>query len=69
MERETVIALLQLVGRMCHDLDDVRRIIDAEALQVGDRNMIDHALTTITGEVEVLSRTLSDMLTDPSKMG
>ena len=62
-----MIAVLQLVGSMRETLDDVRQIVDEEALPVSDRNMVDRALTIVAAEIEVVSRTLSDMLTDPTK--
>ena len=67
MKRETVMQVLDLVKVMREGADELRRIVDAEALQVGDRNVIDHSVATISSEVEVLRQTLSDMLVDHTK--
>jgi len=68
MKRETVLAVLQLVSSMRESVEEAGHIVDEEALQVGDRNIIDHSLNTIGDEIEVLSRTFSDMLADPSRI-
>ncbi|MEO8381769.1 MAG: hypothetical protein ABI779_19055 [Acidobacteriota bacterium] len=68
MKRETVTAVLQRLRAIRANVDETRKIIDEEGLQVGDRNIIDHALATVISEVDVLSRTLGDMLADPSKI-
>jgi hypothetical protein len=68
MKRETVMAALQLVGAMRGSLEETHRLVDAEALQVGDRNLIDGSLTTIENEIRVLSRTFEDMLNDETKI-
>ena len=59
--------VLDVVRVMREGAEGLRRIVDAEALQVSDRNIIDHSVATISSEVEVLRRTLSDMLDDPTK--
>ena len=68
MQRKTVTAILQSVGAIRRSVDEVRRRLDVEALQVGDRSMIERALDTINGEFDVLERTFSDMLADPTKV-
>lgn len=67
MKRESVERMLQLLAFMRTKLDELRQIADEEALQVGDRNLIDRQISAIGDEVEVLLRTLSDMLDDPTK--
>ena len=68
MQRATIMAILRSVSTIRHDVEVVRRKLDDEALQVGDRVMIDRTLHTIGSEFEVLDRTLSEMLTDPTKV-
>ena len=68
MRRETAVAALRLVGSLRGHVEETRRLVDEEALQVGDRNLIDQTLTTIAGEIEVLARAFADMLADGSRI-
>ena len=68
MTGKAVLAVLQLVGTVRELLTQVRTIVDGEPLQVGDRNLIDHSLDAATKEIGTLSQTLSDMLSDPSRI-
>jgi hypothetical protein len=65
---KAVLAVLQLVGTVRQLLTQVRTVVDGESLQVGDRNLIDHSLDAATKEIGTLSQTLSDMLSDPSRI-
>lgn len=67
MTREKVTGVLQIVEIAQQSIEEVRRIVDEEALQVGDRNILDHSIATITSELEIVRRTFGDMLEDPTK--
>ena len=67
MKRDVVMAVLQTVATARQNVEETKRIVDEEALQVGDRNIIDHAIATIIGEMDVLAQTLKDMLEDVTK--
>jgi hypothetical protein len=67
MKRDAIETMLQLVATARQNADEMARIVSDEALQVGDRNVIEHALATIASEVEMLSRTFKDMVEDPTK--
>lgn len=59
--------VLQVISAARQNIEEGKRIVDEDALQVGDRNIIDHAIATITSELEMLSRTFREMLEDPTK--
>ena len=67
MKRDGVLTVLQILTTARENVEEVKRIVDAEALQVGDRNVIDHAIATITGEMDMLTQTLRGILEDPTK--
>lgn len=67
MKRDAIEKMLQLVATTQRNADEMARIVGDEALQVGDRNVIDHAIATIANEVAMLSRTFKDMVEDPTK--
>lgn len=59
--------VIQIVAAASQNTDEMKKIVDDEALQVGDRNIVDHAIATIASEIEMLSRTFRDILDDPTK--
>lgn len=61
--------VLELITSARQNIDEAKRIVDEETLQVGDRNIIDHAIATLTSEVDMLSRTFREILEDPTKQG
>jgi hypothetical protein len=67
MKRDAVMMVLQIVATARQNVEEAKRFVDEEALQVGDRNIIDHAIATITSEMDILAQTLRDMLEDPTK--
>ena len=67
MKQDRVMVVLQVIAAARQNIEEAKRIVDDEALQVGDRNIIDHAIATITSEVDMLTRTFGDMLEDPTK--
>jgi hypothetical protein len=67
MKRDVVMTVLQVLATARQNVDEAKRIVDEEALQVGDRNIIDHAMATITSEMDILAQTLRDILEDPTK--
>lgn len=50
------------------NVDEMKRIIDAEALQAGERNIVGHAVATMTAEIVALSTALRVMLENPAKV-
>jgi hypothetical protein len=67
MKRDAILTVLQIVATVRQNGEEMKKIVDDEALQVGDRNVVDHAIATLTNEIEMLSRTFRDMLEDPTK--
>lgn len=67
MNRDTILALLQLVETIWLNVEEAKRTVDGDALQVSDRHIIDHSIATIMSEVAVLARTFAGMLEDPTK--
>lgn len=67
MKRDTVTTALQVVANARQSIEELRAIVDGEALRVSDRHLIDQAISTIAGEMEALTQTLGQMLEDPTK--
>lgn len=67
MKRDAIMTVIQIVAAASQNTDEMKKIVDDEALQVGDRNIVDHAIATIASEIEMLSRTFRDILDDPTK--
>lgn len=68
MKRDTVMGVLQLVSATRATADEALRVVRADALQVGDRNILENALSSIGSELNTVSATLADMLLDPSRV-
>lgn len=58
---------LQLIATARRNIEETTKIVDEEALQVGDRNVLAQSIATIASELDVLARTFRDMLDDPTK--
>lgn len=67
MRRETALALLEKASQVSDAVKEIRQVIDSEALQVGDRSMIEHSLSIVATEVEALASTLGGIIKDPTK--
>jgi hypothetical protein len=68
MKRETVLAFLELVETFRYSAQEAKRVARREALEASDRQIIVRSIATILTEVDVLSRTLNDILQDPKKV-
>jgi hypothetical protein len=68
MKRETVLAFIHLVETFRHSALEAKRVARREALEVSDRQTIDRSVAKILAEVDVLERTLNDILQDPKKV-
>lgn len=67
MRRDSATTLLQLAAAIREELGQIRQIVDAEALQVGDRHLLEHSIDAIGDDLDALSEAVSAILTDPTK--
>jgi hypothetical protein len=68
MKRDTVMSVLQLVSATRATAGEALEVVRTDALQVGDRNVLEHALSSIGSELDTVAATLADMLLDPSRV-
>ena len=67
MRPEAATTILQLTIAIREELREIRQVVDAEALQVSDRHLVEHSLAAIDDELDAMSEAVSAILGDPTK--
>lgn len=68
MNRENIQKMRELLESVRSAIDAVRHIVDEEALQVGDRNMMEREINVVRKGVDKLLHESAAMLADPTRI-